>query len=671
MTQENEQASPAPPEKTGTRRRYVTAVLVGLAGAIFMWIVTPLNNLLVHAGHFGDSFLPLYAMFVILVIILLVNPLLRRFLPRFAFRSGQLGLILAILLIAASLPHYGGLISLPYTLAGVSRGTSEKASLAQEFKEMDLSPKLFPDSLEYNAETPVAQGLITELPPGEPIPWGAWLWPLLMWGTLLLFMWMMMIGLALIVFPQWRRNERLAFPILTVFEELTREPEKKALLPPLFRNRVFWITAASVFVLHLLEGASHYNPERVPAVPLGWNLQRLFSEDPWRFLPRYIYETRFYFAFIGIAYFMPNRISFSVWFFAIAYALYRVVLRMYFPGVSDWGTVSDHRAGAYLMLAAFIVWLGRAHWAHVFRCVFRRPASEEDARDRTAGIAFLAGCFGIWVWLVLNGMQWGWALTWLGFAFVVAIVITRIVAETGVPFVRSYTQHFGLMKLAPTAWISAASIFFSFVGGTLISLHSRVCAATMATHGLGLNEAAGPRRQRHLALVLIGVLVLGLVICGATHLSIGYRHGMSLDGRLQPLGWFDGLSKNLQRWLPERRAGELSRPTYGGTHVLVGMGMAGGLQWACLSMPKWPIHPVGILLAYTSYGRRTWFSIFVGWLIKTLLVRFGGARLFRAARPAFLGLIVGEILAAVFWGIVPSILLLLGHEYKILDVLPF
>ena len=38
-----------------------------------------------------------------------------------------------------------------------------------------------------------------------------------------------------------------------------------------------------------------------------------------------------YFIFLGIAFFMPTRISFSIWFFVVAYAGYRVMGMSYFP----------------------------------------------------------------------------------------------------------------------------------------------------------------------------------------------------------------------------------------------------------------------------------------------------------------------------------------------------
>ena len=59
----------------------------------------------------------------------------------------------------------------------------------------------------------------------------------------------------------------------------------------------------------------------------------------------------------------------------------------------------------------------------------------------------------------------------------------------------------------------------------------------------------------------------------------------------------------------------------------------------------WPFHPIGYL-ASSSYGAyRMWFPIFVTWIIKGFLLRYGGLRAYRRALPLFLGLILGEFSA--------------------------
>jgi hypothetical protein len=60
----------------------------------------------------------------------------------------------------------------------------------------------------------------------------------------------------------------------------------------------------------------------------------------------------------------------------------------------------------------------------------------------------------------------------------------------------------------------------------------------------------------------------------------------------------------------------------------------------------------------------------IGWAIKMLIIRFGGVGLFVAARPIFIGLIVGEALAAGLWMSATLVMAWLGFEYRVVNLLP-
>ena len=44
-------------------------------------------------------------------------------------------------------------------------------------------------------------------------------------------------------------------------------------------------------------------------------------------------------------------------------------------------------------------------------------------------------------------------------------------------------------------------------------------------------------------------------------------------------------------------------------------------------------------------------SIFVGWLLKWLVLKYGGIRLHRKAVPFFLGIVLGEFVIGSFWSL--------------------
>jgi len=63
----------------------------------------------------------------------------------------------------------------------------------------------------------------------------------------------------------------------------------------------------------------------------------------------------------------------------------------------------------------------------------------------------------------------------------------------------------------------------------------------------------------------------------------------------------------------------------------------------------WPFHPLGYALCASWTMIVFWFPVLIAWILKTLIARYGGMRLYTRARPFFLGLILGEFSMAVLW----------------------
>ena len=59
----------------------------------------------------------------------------------------------------------------------------------------------------------------------------------------------------------------------------------------------------------------------------------------------------------------------------------------------------------------------------------------------------------------------------------------------------------------------------------------------------------------------------------------------------------------------------------------------------------WPLHPVIFLMWGSWTTVLTWGSFLIGWVIKVLIVRFGGGRTYQSQKPLFIGMIMGEIVA--------------------------
>jgi hypothetical protein len=65
----------------------------------------------------------------------------------------------------------------------------------------------------------------------------------------------------------------------------------------------------------------------------------------------------------------------------------------------------------------------------------------------------------------------------------------------------------------------------------------------------------------------------------------------------------------------------------------------------------WPLHPLGYALANTNSMDYMWLPFLMGWALKSVMLRYGGMRLYRAALPFFLGLILGDYVVPAFWAV--------------------
>ena len=105
-------------------------------------------------------------------------------------------------------------------------------------------------------------------------------------------------------------------------------------------------------------------------------------------------------------------------------------------------------------------------------------------------------------------------------------------------------------------------------------------------------------------------------------------------------------------------------------HMGIGIVVMTGLQFMTWRFAAWPLLPVGYLMCTSWFVTSAWFSLFLGWLAKTLILRFGGAKLFNDLKPVFIGLIFGEALATGLWLLITLFLAVEGAELRITRFLP-
>ena len=79
------------------------------------------------------------------------------------------------------------------------------------------------------------------------------------------------------------------------------------------------------------------------------------------------------------------------------------------------------------------------------------------------------------------------------------------------------------------------------------------------------------------------------------------------------------------------------------------MGIGGGvmalLMWVRHHLLWWPLNPLGYAISANWKTGHIFASALIAWLLKLVILKYGGPRLYRSLRPFFLGLILGEVVA--------------------------
>jgi hypothetical protein len=156
-------------------------------------------------------------------------------------------------------------------------------------------------------------------------------------------------------------------------------------------------------------------------------------------------------------------------------------------------------------------------------------------------------------------------------------------------------------------------------------------------------------KPSHMAIVVMLALILGLAVAYYFHLVPYYQYGaVHLRGDI----WGSSLAQaDFAEVMAATRA---PIPPDALRIGATGWGMAvvGGLVWLRQRLGGFPLHPLGFAVA-TAYGDLVWFPFLIVWLCKTLILRYGGMKLYRAAIPGFLGFALGHVFTAgVIWGLV-------------------
>jgi hypothetical protein len=635
-------------------------VVIGLLLALLFGYAMPITNYKFDNTYLGSTHLPAGAIAALLFVIFVLNPGLKLASKRWALSRNETLTIYITCLFSSLVPGRGGEnYFVPNVLASFYYATNENKwfSWLQVYLKPWFTPALNSDRT-YN-EALVAGWYVG----GVPVPWGAWLVPLAAWSLVIFAMYAMLGCIGVILRAQWAEHESLAFPLLRLPLEMTRDMDDPAAEKTggFFRNRLMWMGFGTAVFIQMLSGLKLYYPD-VPYIPLDIPTGQLFTEAPWNQMGSLPLQV--WLAAVGISYLLTTEVAFSLWFFFLFHKFqYIAAYAMGWPIATipnpPWTSglaksfITYQQMGAYFAYVGLLAWIGREHFRHVIGRAFgRAPMSALEKQEAlsypVAFWGFVLSFLFVVSWSVAAGVQWWMAFLLWATYLVVALGLTRVVAEGGLLMVHAgWGPHGPLMHLFGP-WVSpAGGVSSAFIGNSLMAeMRGFLLPSYLHSFKLARDQGIAPRPL----LALIAVVTLVSFMTGVwTIISLGYR-----DGALTLTEWW---TRGSGAQGPSRFAREAVKGIEDNYFANWSWFSVGAFAtWAMTVMRAryawFPLHPIGYIMfaPYAMYS--LWFSIFLAWLVKSLVLRFGGSETYRKTVPYFLGLALGDFFMMAFWVII-------------------
>ena len=588
-------------------------------------------------GGFVASQLPMVAL-APFVLWLFANLGLQRLWPTIALRRGELLTIFCMLWVVGTVPLYGWSSYWVMWLAVPAYFASPENQWAETF--FDYLPwHVFPES-----SPRVLQGLWQELPEGADIPWEAWLG--LAGNWLGVSVAMVVFGFCMVVLlqRQWEEGEKLTFPLAQLPLDLTAGFDGTRRVPQIFRKPLFWIGFFAVFGPALYNIVTYFTPG-LPQFELYWK--------------RYTYDLgpgypEFYFRVlplvISVTYLCPLDILGSMVAFALLALLKGSAMqRVGFSLGSQGQPLEWHRIlhiesyGAMLFIGLWSLWLARGHLRRVWLQVRQGGGDPGEVRRyRMAIIGLLLSGAYVVAWQMGLGMSLPLALCVFIVTFLTYLVIIKLIAATGCAYLLTDWGHMkaetfvqellGNANLSPRNYVA-----FKVFSGRAFFGNLRIPALPSLPHILRIFSLQ--RQPRWVTAIVFVAFPLGFLVAVSSNLYLGYGRGELVFSASGTISQFT----QTVSFLNNPRNLDLDRWGV----WLVGFLEAAGLAFMRARFHWFPLHPVGLAFQWTIVAIIYWSTLMIVWIVKFLLLRFGGVRAYLAGKPFFYGLGIGYVAAVI------------------------
>ena len=621
------------------------ALAVGAVLSLVIGVGVPYSNIVINGTLLAHNFSTPAALFLFFLLILCVGAPLKLLLPSFALGRRELAVVYIMAMLATSVPTVG----FTENLLPIISGYYYYATPENNWAEL-IHPHV-PDWLAPQDPEALRQ-FYEGLPEGLSVPWAAWGKPLAAWTVFILSFYWVCLCAMIILRRQWVENEKLVYPLVQLPLEMMRSGDPRSLVPPFFKSPVMWAGFAIPFAIGIVNGLHSYY-EFVPEIVLVGEM-RMFHESV---------ELRFdvNLALIGFAFLINRDVAVSFWLFFLLSFVQRGVFSVL--GVASTENLSRfanlvgpfmaHQAmGAMIVLVLSGLWLARSHLRAVFASAFGN-SDVDDADEmlsyRSAVRGLLIGLTILSLWLAASGFPWWVVPVFLFGVVVVFTAVTRAVVEGGVSFIRSpltpadfVISGLGTPALGASGLIGIA---FTYVWSANIRIIFLACMA----NALKLSDEVRGERRSLIWAVIIAVLV---ALAGSiwSVMTLTYQYGgINLHDF-----WFIFVPQKAFTYIAPKFATPEPVNLAGWAFTALGAGLMALLTFLRYRFIWWPVHPLGFATGTFYIMNWVWFSVFIAWLLKTAILKYGGAASFRQTRPFFLGLVLGHTTIAGVWLFIDS-----------------
>ncbi|MBI3832040.1 MAG: hypothetical protein HY291_21135 [Planctomycetes bacterium] len=650
--------------------------VIGLLATAGLSLLVPYADFVMLAANFSFNSFPMLPMLLLLGLILCVNLTVYALGTRLGLKKQDLVLVCCMTTVVFAIPgvqfwtFWSTGVTAPYYYA---RPENRWAALLQPY----LTPGFFPtDPADPNDLGPrPVEWFYSGLPPGRSIPWSAWAGPYLHWIAAVAFMYGIWFGVSALLQRRWSEHERLPFPISQVpAEMLAGFDDPTGQSKGIFSQKLFWWGVLGAFLAHGLNGLNSFFPN-VPTLNLmNWNVHtKYLTEPPWKYIGAL--HLHIYLSIIGLTYLLSLDVAFSLWFFYWIQKFVNLTCSNVYGQETLNEAYSAQGSGGLLALVLFGFWAGRAEIKQsLYEALGLRTREEHNTNDlspRAIWLLLLGSYAGAAAWLCWAGVDLHWALLIVMLFVLVTTGLARLIAEAGVFAMQIYNFPVHLLTAAaPPALLGGKNLMMLTIWDRMFTADwFRIASLPNILNSLHLARLTGLRSRTAMSGMAAG-LTLMFALSFFTFLGLVYTNGGASNG-----GWFlnaypqwecevmAGKMAPLESWqkkveaaqgkpIPQKEVPAVAQVDWPKLlWIGVGFVVIGGFNIARRYLFWWP-HPAGYVLWMAATVDRLWFSFFLGWAMKWAVSKYGGMRFYIEMRRFFIGLVIGESLAALFWAVV-------------------